>query len=620
MSNDINNNPNFQTWFGDSKALDDDGNPKVLYHGTASKFFTFDLSKTNAESFAGQGFYFSSSPDDAQENYASEDSPDLKNKKEKFIEDLENYVDRYDSDELDEDGEIQESKENFETVLEETIANSELSYLEKVDVLINHISANGLGLIDSKDDHYLRDTFLKLIGHTNEYITHAVYLKMEKPFMLDSHVWEKSFSVSDEIKDIFTDFINKNEDPEKAQELVDILLDNLQYYANIEDVDYLTIEKSSFFESIDVNLDELHNDESFEHYNYSSPMLKALSEYWDDKIGEEEYLSGNFSQNDVVTQFKEFVSDRYGHILLGRDLDSLRDFYLEDSEESVSAINLFDKLKELYFLYDYNSEGLYMNNVFFDFIYSLGFDGIVHEANRFANMNHIEETLHYIVRNPNQIKLADGQNTEFSLYSDDIRFKTVPQQPRFQISYEEAFNIIEKFHIAFPNLPYTKIFHKQKDAIEYTNSQEYVAGFYIEKEKPVVGIVLENISNPYHLQKTLLHEHLGHASLRNVLGNTYQPTMLGIYNYLEKNNEVKPDAHHSVKEKLEFAEEYFAKSMETPNKHTPTLLAKIQVAVFSKIRSVFPNFPFSKTEINVLQHQVQESAKKTPTAIPKMKI
>jgi hypothetical protein len=50
----------FKRWFGDSKVVDADGKPLVVYHGTAADFNAFDLSKfglTDAGWF-GKGFYF----------------------------------------------------------------------------------------------------------------------------------------------------------------------------------------------------------------------------------------------------------------------------------------------------------------------------------------------------------------------------------------------------------------------------------------------------------------------------------------------------------------------------------------------------------------------------------
>ena len=53
----------FKNWFGDSKVVDDDGKPLVVYHGTNKSFDAFDLSELRESTGAGSaglGFFFSS--------------------------------------------------------------------------------------------------------------------------------------------------------------------------------------------------------------------------------------------------------------------------------------------------------------------------------------------------------------------------------------------------------------------------------------------------------------------------------------------------------------------------------------------------------------------------------
>jgi hypothetical protein len=72
--------PRFQQWFGASKVVDDAGRPLVVYHGTHSKFSTFDLAKlgssTGAKSAKG-GFFFTSNKGLA-ESYGSQGGLQLK--------------------------------------------------------------------------------------------------------------------------------------------------------------------------------------------------------------------------------------------------------------------------------------------------------------------------------------------------------------------------------------------------------------------------------------------------------------------------------------------------------------------------------------------------------------
>lgn len=52
-----------------SRAVDDDGNPMVVFHGTTHQFDVFDITKANIDNHFGKGFYFSSSGDDSDSNY-----------------------------------------------------------------------------------------------------------------------------------------------------------------------------------------------------------------------------------------------------------------------------------------------------------------------------------------------------------------------------------------------------------------------------------------------------------------------------------------------------------------------------------------------------------------------
>jgi len=54
------NNPNFKKWFGDSKVVDKNGDPLLVYHGTNITFDVFDIKKIgNSTGTAhGAGFYF----------------------------------------------------------------------------------------------------------------------------------------------------------------------------------------------------------------------------------------------------------------------------------------------------------------------------------------------------------------------------------------------------------------------------------------------------------------------------------------------------------------------------------------------------------------------------------
>ena len=70
-------NPNFKGWFGSSKVVDSSGNPLRVYHGTTRDFSEFSRKYGTVENYHGRGFYFTSSPEDMNLNYAGE-GPDLR--------------------------------------------------------------------------------------------------------------------------------------------------------------------------------------------------------------------------------------------------------------------------------------------------------------------------------------------------------------------------------------------------------------------------------------------------------------------------------------------------------------------------------------------------------------
>lgn len=60
--------PAFKRWFGDSKVVDADGNPLVVYHGTGADFVAFNpafMYSGEGASQTGSGFYFTDNPDSA---------------------------------------------------------------------------------------------------------------------------------------------------------------------------------------------------------------------------------------------------------------------------------------------------------------------------------------------------------------------------------------------------------------------------------------------------------------------------------------------------------------------------------------------------------------------------
>jgi len=94
---DVRGNTAFASWFGNSKVVDEDGNPLEVYHGTTHDFNAFSTIYANPENYMGAGFYFTDSLDDVNPNYAGE-GPDLTlriEKEKERIEDEDQMIEKY---------------------------------------------------------------------------------------------------------------------------------------------------------------------------------------------------------------------------------------------------------------------------------------------------------------------------------------------------------------------------------------------------------------------------------------------------------------------------------------------------------------------------------------------
>lgn len=126
--------------FGNSKAVDENGNLKVLYHGTASgEFSIFDKAKGSVEGDFGSGFYFTDNEEDVSEHYEG-GGPDFENKVARLAEQIESE-EEIDYDEAEERArkQLYKGSHKFEVYLNiekpaivgETMLMDAESYLEQ---------------------------------------------------------------------------------------------------------------------------------------------------------------------------------------------------------------------------------------------------------------------------------------------------------------------------------------------------------------------------------------------------------------------------------------------------------------------------------------------------------
>lgn len=134
--------PAVQKRFANSKAVDENGSLKVLYHGTPSGEFTiFDKSKGSIEGDFGSGFYFTDNETDVEVNYEG-GGPDFENKVARRAEQIE-AEEEIDYDEAEQRAreELYKGSNKFEVYLNienpaivgETVLMTEDKYLEEYD-------------------------------------------------------------------------------------------------------------------------------------------------------------------------------------------------------------------------------------------------------------------------------------------------------------------------------------------------------------------------------------------------------------------------------------------------------------------------------------------------------
>lgn len=191
---------NFAQWFGESKIVDEAGDPQeseplVVYHGTTHEFNAFDMQKASAESDMGPGFYFSESMSDSEVNYGPEGT-DLRNRVGQLADDLEGEF-SFD----------QESEWTHES-LESEVGISDEAVRERVLAMIAAgADPNEIALVVAED---------KLVGKSPKVI--KAYLSIKNPVVLGNPVWGKSLRNASPGETSFTVSYNEEDSEGRTRE------------------------------------------------------------------------------------------------------------------------------------------------------------------------------------------------------------------------------------------------------------------------------------------------------------------------------------------------------------------------------------------------------------------
>ena len=572
---------NFIKWFGESKVVDEYGLPKMVYHGTLSDFSVFDLRKTNPESHYGQGFYTSDNIDDINSNYGSEAGPDLKAKIAQIEDMIDNYADDYIRDyDLPED--YFESPENRESFAKKRMAD--------------------------------------MVNINNEGFIMPLYLKMEKPMVIEEATFDNTVSFG-------------GIDP-----LLKKLKDHSVYSAIAYDIEgFVDQQVGGIDEETTIHIDELIEfiNENYEYADLEKQqknnLIKVCKNFFnkhDDSVEVTVKLNGEM--NKFKEAVLEYMDETEMRSTSNFEQVLAEEFPFDSQEVSVKDILENNALQMLFcdeYIGDQNSvfdtNSVTWKSVFANAIRKMGYDGIIMNAEEhFQNMKNIEDTTHYIVFEPNQIKSAIGNNGSYSIDEPDILHRINNHYiERNKVTKEDALSMLTKLKKEYPFIEKVNLYEKKEDMPSYVAAEygDSTTGMFSSIDKRT-HLFLFNMKNQSELYKTIVHEIFGHMSMRTLLKDNYYSAMNKIYDYYDKRGELEDVKKNYVElykldlnktsHKALLAEEKMAFVIENRGFDKFPLKNVIMGAIRNQIRKVVPELEVNKDDIEYLIHSCHKVAKK----------
>lgn len=281
---------NFRRWFGESRIVDEDGEPLVMYHGTTHPDITVFRRAGTPESFLGQGPYFTSSAPDASANYAGV-GPDLTSRIER---EAERIADEFHDDDY-------AAEEILRDYFEDNGIDLEAIGIEDVEAALD----------DLKDEHgeaAIEHAAHKRLKGASDGLMMPVYLKVERPF-----------DMTDAGRDLYLEYdTNENGDIESERGEIVTLIEAINSVAGGFDVSQGDIDdfNSWLYEN---GLDGLSPREIFDHgqrtlqvYADSDGESVSFGQFWQEVLRETGLYDGMIQDADLYfgTQRRGFGGAR----------------------------------------------------------------------------------------------------------------------------------------------------------------------------------------------------------------------------------------------------------------------------------------------------------------------
>jgi len=596
---------NFAKWIRNDGILNEDGEPQVLYMGTLSDFSIFDLSKTKPEAHFGQGFYFTTSYDDASDNYARREGPDhaihTDNEYDKLISDTENFLEKHYPDYLDdpEDSEIaQKIKKAYDLAVDgETVEKSLL------DEIFEHYEAN-------------------ILDRTHNGFVTPVFLVSRKLMDVDNHHFESYQSYGD-----FDDLLQQLEDIDS----------NIAYEIKVELESLLSSPDDEYYPELQEILDFLDNaiDCSGLDVDDEDDMVKIdqLKSCIENYYEEDDERCLTYSLTGEANELKNIIIRILEDNGCESDAKRFTEAFNENFPEYYEGLKVLDfiqnediemALADSYIEVDniYNMHVSGVKAIFSLAIREMGYDAIkMDPATRFQRMDHVEGATHYISFNPLNIKSAIGNNGEYSLTDPNILHRVCKNAHELNlkgssISFNEANRIIKDIGLHYKNMPKCVIHTDFDDLVHSPVGKDKnltsCTGWF-DTHHHSIHIYLPNIMDRKELEKTICHELFGHLSLRDIMGNNYERTMNKVYDYYESKGQLEDVKKTYIerynlnlnekKDRAIIAEEKMAEVIEQHGFQQFPLKNIIIGAVRNNLRKVVKSLNISESDITYMMYQ-----------------
>jgi len=611
---------NFKKWFGNSQIINSSGEPEIVYTGTLSDFTVFDYSKSNNQNFFGKGFYFSSSIEDVNSNYATAEGPDFVTKQDTIKEFFSRVMDGYDEfnrEDIDYFISLTQDKSIEPDLL--SAVNKLLYFIDEAEDY-SEIPQEEIELISKK---YINDK----LSVSNQGFIIPAYIKMENPLRVDYDLLEKEEKISGSEFDLIL---------EKFESLFNFDKSSLynEFYHLFSDIG----------EEYSIEFDEFEKiAENFRHYiseedeeTYEEKYLEFIN--FAKEVFDSDYINITYELNGSLIEFKDKFKIKLQDLGFFSEADNFESLFSEKYlfEDSVYVRDILKNedidmlIMDLFPSDDqFENEHYTYKGLCAAIFQEMGYDGIIQEAwKEFKTMKNISGAYHYIVFNSNNIKSAIGNNGEYSLTDNDIRYRInyrmkEDYRKKISVNTKDCEKIIKDIKEQYPSSP-NIILIKNKLEInkELLNLHKDIlnsSGYYL-KENNSVYIMLENITGRKDFIRTLSHEIFGHMSLQEILKDKYTPFLNRVYEFYDNKGLLEEEKKHyssiygnnfnDINIRAKIAEEKMANVIEEQGFKNFPLKNVIIGAIKNSLRKLLPNIPFGNSDIIYIAQQTHNNLKK----------